>query len=433
VARSVREGSRRDATLFVACIVLALIVRALDAGVREPIAAGLRQTLVAPLLQLQRGAERTRSAWLSYDRLTASRDSIALEAMQIDALESENARLRRLLGLGARLDWGFIPAEALHGQTIGEETTIALSAGANAGVTRRAAVVAPEGLVGRVETVDPTMSVAILWTHPQFRASAMAADGSAFGIVYPHSGDCPLADGEQLGCPERFLLELRGVQFRNTLDTGTVIYTSGIGLFPAGITIGTVLGELKTSELWSRTYLVRPAVRPPDVRSVIIMREPRAKSGVRHVWTPQRADSVARGVARAGDSIARFDRAVAAAQAAALRPDSAGAPSATTPAATPGQRVPAPSRAQTAPVRTTPPAVGASRATDSAAARAAVRLADSVAGRTGADSLQLRPPVAGGVPTRPDSIVSPPPVPVPPVVPPPTTPPPTGTGAPPPR
>ena len=33
------------------------------------------------------------------------------------------------------------------------------------------------------QTVDPTMSLAILWTHPDFRVSAMSADGSAFGIV----------------------------------------------------------------------------------------------------------------------------------------------------------------------------------------------------------------------------------------------------------
>jgi len=42
-----------------------------------------------------------------------------------------------------------------------------------------------------VETVDPTMSLAITWSHPDFRVSAMAADGSAFGIVKAHLGTGP--------------------------------------------------------------------------------------------------------------------------------------------------------------------------------------------------------------------------------------------------
>src|SRR5688500_5069488 len=108
--------------LFALCIILAIVARALPERIRDPIAGVLRQTLVAPLLNLQGSAERTRSAWLSYEGLTMSRDSVALRAMQVQTLESENDRLRQLLALGARLGWGFTAAEALHGQSIGEET-----------------------------------------------------------------------------------------------------------------------------------------------------------------------------------------------------------------------------------------------------------------------------------------------------------------------
>src|SRR5687767_12555093 len=294
--------------LFALCVILAIIARALPEQIRDPIAAGLRQTLVAPLLRLQASAERTRSAWLNYEGLSVSRDSIALRAMQVQTLETENDRLRHLLALGSRLGWGFIPAEALHGQSIGEETTVTLSVGSDAGVRRYAPVVAPEGLVGTIQSVDPTMSVALLWGHPQFRPSAMSADGSAFGIIYPHASEGA----------ERFLLELRGVQFRSPLDTGSLVVTSGLGgVFPAGIPIGRVVGEIKTTELWARTYLLRPAVPPPDVRSVMVMSQQRAAAGVQHVWTIPRADSAARAIARSGDSLVRRDQAVAAAARAA--------------------------------------------------------------------------------------------------------------------
>ena len=435
MARSVREGSRRDTTLFALCIVLAVVFRALPDTVREPIAGVLRQTLVAPLLSMQGSAERTRSAWLNYDRLTVSRDSVALRAMQVLTLENENDRLRRLLALGSRLGWGFIPAEALHGQTIGEETTVALSVGADAGVRRYAPVVAPEGLVGMIQTVDPGMSVALLWGHPQLRPSAMSADGSAFGIIYPHGNDGT----------ERFLLELRGVQFRSALDTGSVVVTSGLGgVFPAGIPIGTVVGEVRTTELWARTYLLRPAVPPPNVRSVMIVSQQRAAAGVQQVWTVPRADSLARAVARSGDSIARREQALATAAAAArasasesaagvqggtstTAPVAAPASSATTPAnrpAAPGtdpQRTAPVTQPTTQPQRPTP---AVTQPTTQAQRPA------PVAARPATDTTATPPPVAVPVPARSDTVVTtpPPPPPVtPPVIPPvspPVTPPP---------
>src|SRR6185295_19420933 len=108
--------------------------------------------------------------------------------------------------------------------------------------------------------------------------------------------------------PERYLLEMRGVAFRSALKPGTQIVTSGLGgVYPAGIPIGTVLGELRTSEGWARTYLVRPAVRPPDVSNVIVLLPKRIEGqSLDRVWrSTVSADSAARRIAAAGDSIAR--------------------------------------------------------------------------------------------------------------------------------
>src|SRR5690606_15013163 len=131
-----------------------------------------------------------------------------------------------------------------------DDANLTLSAGSRAGVERLSPVVAPEGLVGIVENVDPTMSQALLWTHPDFRASAMSEDGNAFGIVQAH-----VASG-----PGRYLLEMRGVPFRTAIKPGTLVVTSGMGgVYPRGIPIGTVVGETQTPETWARTYVIRPA------------------------------------------------------------------------------------------------------------------------------------------------------------------------------
>jgi rod shape-determining protein MreC len=243
-----RVSGRRDTLLLGACVALSIVTLALPQGVRDPLAAAMRRSVVAPLLSLQYNAELTRRAWEARERTQAERDSVVLAAMTAPELERENERLRRLLGLGRRLRWGFVPAEALFNRSPGEEYTVVLSAGARGGVKQFSPVVAPEGLVGMVRIVDPTTSIAIVWPHTDFRVSAQSADGSAFGIVGPHLGDEP----------DRYLLEMRGVPLRTSLTPGTLIVSSGLGgVYPRGIPIGVVQRELRTSEVWANTYLLR--------------------------------------------------------------------------------------------------------------------------------------------------------------------------------
>jgi rod shape-determining protein MreC len=303
MARAARFSSRLDTVVFASCIILALVASALPNQMRDPVAASLRQTLVAPLVGLQKSAEQWRAAWLESERKTLERDSLALQIVQAQALQVENDRLRKLLGLGSRLAWGFIPAEALHTAGRAEDviTTLTLTAGSKAGVAQYSPVVAPEGIVGLVQTVDPRMSIAILYSHPDFRVSAMSADGKAFGIVYPH------LDVRPGSLAERYLLELRNVPFRDTLKAGTAIFSSGLGgAWPRGVLIGRVLEEVKEAESWSRTYLIRPAVNPAHVTSVMIMTPKRGSQGVGNIWADQApAEAALRTIVTAGDSLAR--------------------------------------------------------------------------------------------------------------------------------
>lgn len=295
-----RTSGRRDAVLLILCVVLSFVAQFLPDHLRDPLSATLRRTVLAPLVSLQHDAELTRRAWLTREDRIAARDSVVLQAMALSAVSAENAQLRQLLQLGTRLRWGFVPAEAIPGRGIGEEFTITLSAGSNAGVRVFSPVIAPTGLIGMVKTVDPTMSIAIVWAHPDFRVSAMSADGSAFGIVAAHVGSDP----------ERYLLEMRGVPVRSTLKPGTLIVSSGLGsTFPRGIPVGTVLGEAKTSELWARTYLLRPAVPPQEMSTVMILLPQRTLAGVDGVWqTGRNTDAAQKAIVAAGDSLDREER-----------------------------------------------------------------------------------------------------------------------------
>lgn len=290
--------ARADILLLAIAIILSIMALMLDA---TPVAQVLRRTVVAPLVGLQQGSERWRNAWLQREAIALGRDSMALRAMNAQALVAENDQLRKLMGLGKRLQWGFIPAEAL--QTSVEQgfdyvQTITLTAGSNAGVKKGSAVVAPEGLVGQVITAEPTMSIAILYTSPDFRASAMSADRTAYGIVYPHSRGNSLRD-------RQYFLELRNVPFRSVLKPGVAVFTAGLGgVYPAGIAIGTVVSELEVNPGMSRTYLLAPAVSPSNLTSVLVLTPQRSSQGVGNIWTAAVSiDSATRSIVKGGDSL----------------------------------------------------------------------------------------------------------------------------------
>ena len=328
MARATRLSSRFDFLLFVGCIIVSLVTLVLPLQMRDPLAEVLRRSVVAPLVNLQSNAERWHTAWQLSEERTARLDSAVMRGFNAAALQSENDELRKLLGLGARLRTGFVPAEAVH-NAVREDvvTTLTLTAGTRAGIRVYSPVVSPEGVVGLVQTADPTISIAILFSHPDFRASAMSGDGTAFGIVYPH-----LQQG--LGSGGEYLLELRDVPFRSTLAPGTMIYTSGLGgTFPRGIPIGIVLRELKTAESWTHTYLLQPSVNPAKVNAVMVLTPQRNPQRLDNVWQMvARVDSATHGVVAAGDSLQRHAAADSARRAAAAR---AAADSAAHPAAAP--------------------------------------------------------------------------------------------------
>ena len=294
-SRGDQNDARVDGVLLGVALLVAIVALALPAARTDQMAANFRRTLLAPLVTLQEKAERTRRVFAATDSATLATDSLVLRAIDAERLASENARLRDMLGLGARLRSGFVAAEALHGPELGEEHTIVLNVGTTAGVRMFSAVIAARGIVGYVSSVSGESSVAIVWPHPDFRVSAMSDSGQAAGIVSAHGGS------------SRSLLQLRGVPYRTPLERGARIISSGIGgTFPRGIPIGTVLDTLPSDQGWARNYLLLPAVHPADVNTVLVLLRDRTRADVRSVWAdPGAAAAVTQRAVRAGDSLAR--------------------------------------------------------------------------------------------------------------------------------
>ncbi|MGA0919287.1 MAG: rod shape-determining protein MreC [Gemmatimonadaceae bacterium] len=273
--RGAGEETRTDRLLVWACVVASVILLMLSPGHQERAASAVRGSVVAPLAALQVRTRLVQRALTSYDSLIRLADSTIRQAQALPAVAAENAQLRALLGLGAALQWGFVAAEAVPGRAMGDAHTVVLAAGAQQGITPLSPVVAETGVIGLIAAVEEGTSLAIVWPHPDLRVSATGRDGVGFGIVSARPDDDS----------DAFLLELRGVPFRDSIAVGTEIVSSGVGgVFPRGIPIGRVVGEVVQGGTWSRTYLVQPAVRPADLTAVMVLTTPRVAAGVDSLW-----------------------------------------------------------------------------------------------------------------------------------------------------
>lgn len=295
MARAVRTASQLDTGLLIACGVLAVVALIMPNWMQESVATAIRRSVLAPLVNVQQKAEVMRTTIVTRDSVQQVAGALVGAMLNAPELAIENVQLRQLIGLGSRLKHGFVSAEVLRTGTLDREFTLTVSAGSNAGVELFTPIVTADGLVGKVVTVDPTFSTAISWAHPDFAVSGMSVDGAAFGIVKPHLGT-----GAQ-----RWLLELHGVPFRAPLKVGTEIVSSGLGgTYPRGIPIGTVIGELQTTEKWVRTYMLKPAVLPNTPGPVLLMIPSRSAKDVNGVWTTlASSDSAAHSIVMAGDSM----------------------------------------------------------------------------------------------------------------------------------
>ncbi len=262
---SERFASRRDTLAFIVCLLLSVVLRVAPVELQFGIAAGIRTTVLKPFLWMQHQTVLLRTAQARATRITSERDSVAVDALELLQLREENRRLRELLDLSLRMPSGYVSAEVLH-QLAPSGVTMLVSAGRSQGVSEMDPVVAPGGLLGAVQSVGAETSVVLIWTHPDFRASAMTEDGAVLGIVAPQG---------TYG-PDVHLLQLQGVPFRQQVPIGTQVFTSGMGMrlggvYPRGIPLGTVTAIAEEQEGWSRTYVVRPAVQPASVTHVIVL------------------------------------------------------------------------------------------------------------------------------------------------------------------
>lgn len=273
------SNGRRELALSLVFVGLAAVALYLPEPSQEKVAGALRSTVLAPFLMVQESLHQARVRQVEVTQLQEALDAAVAALAAQNTLREENTRLRDLLELRERSGPHFRSASVIRPGTRGSESMLLLDVGREQGVEVNDPVVAADGLVGVVREVGSTTSVAMDWTHPDFRVSAMTVDGRAYGMVEPRSGSFREEDR----------LLLNGVPYYTSLEPGTAVVTSGQGsVYPRGIPVGVVDQLAETEAGWRRGYWLIPSLRPASATHVLVItgEEGRPTADVLELWLP---------------------------------------------------------------------------------------------------------------------------------------------------
>jgi rod shape-determining protein MreC len=248
----------------VCLLLLTLQMRGRATGASEALAVITTpvQTVLARINRATLGIWGTYRDWKNVraenHRLRDEAQRLRVEALRVTETDSENQRLRRLLALKESL-----PLETMAGEIIAREwggwvRSLTVNRGRGDSVARLTAVIAPDGLVGRIVEVRAGSSVVQVLTDPASTVGAHGVRTRTPGVV----------EGEPRGTLRFKYMARDG----GGMQVGDLVVTSGLGgLFPAGIPIGRVRTiDDRGSALFSYAQLT-PAVDFARIDEVLLL------------------------------------------------------------------------------------------------------------------------------------------------------------------
>ena len=183
------------------------------------------------------------------------------EKLEWEEAVNQNEVYKDYLGIKEEhSDFEFCPAKVISRDPSDPFGTLTVSAGSLNGVSPRDPVITPDGVVGYVGTVGPTYSTVITVLDPSVKISAYDNRTGDSGIAH---GDVAAAGGDKfvLGSLSRY----------STVAKGDYIVTSGGGVFPGGLMLGTVSSVAQQSASLSLQAEIAPAADIRNCSNIMII------------------------------------------------------------------------------------------------------------------------------------------------------------------
>lgn len=181
-------------------------------------------------------------------------------------LKADNEELRKMLDKTESIrDFNPIQATVVARSPERWIEQITINKGSESGITPNMAVITADGMIGKVQTASPyTSTVQLLTGFDQFnRISATIAKEEGKDII---------------GLIEEFDKEANALLFKiieesdTNIQKGDTVVSSGMGgVFPAGLSIGTVIDVVPDQYGLTSTALVKPAANMYAINHVIVV------------------------------------------------------------------------------------------------------------------------------------------------------------------
>lgn len=255
-----RSRTRHQIPLAVGFALLSVAMMYLSADAQQRIAQVFQVSVLRPFIWTQETLAQARITSDQIEVLQSQVDSLTAVLSTQSALAAENRLLRDLLELNERASPSFLRATVIRPGTPGSESMFIVDVGRRDGVRPYAPVISAGGLLGVIREVRERDAVGMDWTHPDFRASAMLQDGSAYGMV----------ENVRREFREEDRLRLNGTAYHENLPKGALVLTNGLGVLPRGIPIGRIDDTAEAEGSWRKSYWLRPSVQPASATHVLV-------------------------------------------------------------------------------------------------------------------------------------------------------------------
>lgn len=171
--------------------------------------------------------------------------------------EIENRRLKKLLDLKAGHEFPSLVAQVTGEDAAGWHRTLFIDRGSADGVIAGMAVTVAEGVVGRVVKSAKDVAQVLLLTDPGLSVDCRVGRTRARGV---------LSGSLDRGCV------LRYISLGSDLKAGDEVVTSGLGgIFPKGLSVGTVESTRKSDQGLFLEARVIPSVDFSQIEEVLVI------------------------------------------------------------------------------------------------------------------------------------------------------------------
>lgn len=263
--------SARSRLALLSALALFLMVAdarfALTGPLRQAVAAVLypvQWLMLQPVEYAARGAGFLRSLQAAQQELDAAHKQLTLmgqRAHQAGQLTHENARLRALLALRARLQTPAQAAQVLYDTADPYTRRVVIDSGQRAGVAPGAVVMDETGVLGQVTRVFALVSEVTLLIDRDQAIPVLNIRTGVRGVAY---GDPVAGDGGGM--------ELRFMPANADIQTGDLLTTSGIdGLYPPGLPVARVLRVQRSNDSAFARIACEPLAQVQGARHVLVL------------------------------------------------------------------------------------------------------------------------------------------------------------------